>query len=905
MVWILVGSIVCLALLYFGLRGQSPSMLREFRTNLRGYSDLLVYAAVIEDGIILNKDGSLLAGWEYRGYDMDSSSNLELDALAEHANAAFKRRDNGWMMHVDAIRRPARSYPEGAAFPDRTTEIIDEERRLQHQAESSHFETSYVLIFTYLPPADASDKVTQFLVEGDKDESDTNSGARALRTFKAALGEFEDNLSFNLRFRRLKSRETDVNGEKITMDDLLSHLNMCVTGDPHYIRLPETPMFLDGLLGSVDFYGGLKPRIGGRHIRVIGITGFPNESYPGILERLNRLPMCYRWSNRFVFLDPMDARKKMEGFRKKWAMNRKSMKGYLSEQTGSGAAAAPVNNDADSMAYDASAALDDLSSDRVRFGYYTSVIVLTDEDPTVVEQQSREVLKLLFNLGFNARVEDVNAVEAFIGTHPGNGYANIRKPLVHTRTVADFLPLTSVWAGEPNNPCPFYPPNSPPLAFTATSGATPFCLSLHVGDVGHTMILGPTGAGKSTLLGLITASQFRYPNAQVFIFDKGYSAYPLVTAAGGQHYDLMGEYSSPNFCPLANVDDQAERAWAAEWLETIITLQGIYVTPQHRKAIQHALTLLADSESRTMTDLLNGPLQEPALRQALDRYTLDGPLGTLIDSRSDSLKDDPFQVFELEHLMESGTNAQKNIVPVLLYLFHRIEQRLDGRPTLIVLDEAWALIDDALFAEKIRDWLKTLRKKNAAVVFATQSVTDVLDKPITAAVLESCLTKIFLPNPQARSEISSQAYRKIGLTSRQIEILSYATPKRQYYYTSPLGQRLFDLGLGPVALAFVGASGKEDLLKVRELAATYGADWPAEWLWRRGLQGPAAHWIGGHAEGDLAMTLLQRHRQTWPAEWLRRHGREDAAEKWIDYYVPATANGAQHEVAPARSGAAS
>jgi type IV secretion system protein VirB4 len=881
--------------LFFALRGQSPSTIREFRTKLKGYSDLLVYAAVIEDGIILNKDGALLAGWEYRGFDMDSSSNLELDALAEHANSAFKRRDTGWMMHVDAVRRPARNYPEGAHFPDRTTAIIDEERRLQHQAESSHFETTYVLIFTYLPPPDAHDKMTQFLVEGDKDEDDTNSGARALRSFKAALTEFEDNLSFNLRFRRLKSREVEAEGQKFTVDDLLSHLNMCVTGDPHPVRLPATPMFLDGVLGSVDFYGGLKPRVSGRNVRTISITGFPNESYPGILERLNRLPMCYRWSSRFVFLDPMDARKRMETFRKKWAMNRKSMKTYLSEQTGTGGGSSgPINSDADNMAYDATAALDELSADRVRFGYFTSVIVLTDEDTTVVDQQAREVLKLLFNLGFNARVEDVNAVEAFLGTHPGNGYSNIRKPLVHTRTLADFMPLTSVWAGEPTNPCPFYPPDSPPLAFTATSGATPFCLSLHVGDVGHTMILGPTGAGKSTLLGLLTASHFRYPNAQVFFFDKGYSAYPLVAATGGQHYDLMGEYSSPNFCPLANVDDPAERAWAAEWLEVLVTLQGIYVTPGHRKAIQHALQLLGESESRTMTDLLNGPLQEPALRQALDRYTLDGPLGTLIDSRSDSLREDPFQVFELEHLMESGTNAQKNIVPVLLYLFHRIEQRLDGRPTLIVLDEAWALIDDPLFADRIRDWLKTLRKKNAAVVFATQSVNDVLDKPITAAVLESCLTKIFLPNPQARSEISSAAYRKIGLTPRQIEILSYATPKRQYYYTSPLGQRLFDLGLGTIALAFVGASGKEDLQKIRELNAAYGADWPAEWLWRRGLQGPAAHWVGGKAEGDLAATLIQRYRATWPAEWLRRHGQEDAAEQWVNYYVGP--NGVPHDV---------
>ena len=898
---LVIASLVILGLLFFGLRGQKPTMIREFRTHLKGYSDVLNYAAIIDDGIILNKDGSLMAGWEYRGYDMDSSSNLELDVLADRANAAFMRRDSGWMMHVDAMRRPARNYPTGSQFPDRTTQLIDEERMLQHEAVGSHFETTYVLVFTYLPPPDASDRVSQFLVEGDKDADDTNSSARALRTFKQALGEFEDNLSFNMRFRRLKARDVEVDGEKFVVDDLLSHLNMCITGEPHVVRLPKTPMFLDAVLGGVDFYGGLKPRVGHRHIRTIAITGFPNESYPGILERLNRLPMCYRWSNRFIFLDPQHARKKMESYRKKWAMGRKSMQSYIGEQTGAAAGPGDVNRDAEDMAFDAADALNDLTADRQRFGYYTSVIVLTDEDHNAVDQQAREVLKLLFNLGFNARVEDLNAVEAFFGTHPGNGYANVRKPLVSTRTVADIIPLTSVWAGEPNNPCPFYPPNSPPLAFTATSGATPFCLSLHVGDVGHTLILGPTGAGKSTLLGLIIASQFRYPNAQVFVFDKGYSAYGLCAASGGQHYDLMGEYSSPNFCPLEHVDEQTERAWAAEWLETVITLQGIYVTPQHRKVIQHALTLLADSESRTMTDLLNGPLQEPALRQALDRYTLDGPLGTLVDSRTDSLRDNPFQVFELEHLMESGTNAQKNIVPVLLYLFHRIEQRLDGRPTLIVLDEAWALIDDALFAERIRDWLKTLRKKNAAVLFATQSDNDVLDKPITAAVLESCLTKIFLPNPQARSEISSQAYHKIGLTPKQIEILSYATPKRQYYYTSPLGQRLFDLGLGPVALSFVGASGKEDLVRIRELEATYGADWPAEWLYRRNLPGAAAHWVGGKEHGEEAQAIIQRFRQTWPAEWLRKMGNEAAAEQWISYYVAigeaAAANGVSNGVA--------
>ncbi|MGP6156303.1 MAG: hypothetical protein ACLPYS_01995, partial [Vulcanimicrobiaceae bacterium] len=609
-----LGIFACFALLFFGLRGQSLTTVREFRTKLKGYSDVLVYAALVDDGIVLNKDGALLAGWEYRGNDLDSVSAAELDTLSERVNAALCRRGTGWMMHVDAIRFPVMQYAEGGHFGDRTTALIDEERRLQSQAEGAHFATRYVLVLTYLPPSDREDKLTDFLVEGDKPKGD-GSTDRALQTFRKTLQDIEDNLFTSLRLRRLRSHvERDTNGHEYTIDDLLTHLNVCVTDADHPLRRPNVPFYLDALIGGVDFFGGLKPRVGARHLRTIAITGFPNESYPGILEALNRLAMPYRWSNRFVFLDTFEARKRLETYRKKWFAGRQSLRSLVGAPGGSAPA---ENNEALRMAEDAQAAIDDLAADVVRFGYYTSTIVVSDIDPAVADERAREVVKLLFNLGFNARIEDVNAVEAFLGTHPGNGYSNVRKPLVHTKNVADFLPLSAVWAGLERNPCPFYPQNSPPLAFAATSGATPFRLNLHVGDVGHTLVLGPTGAGKSTLLCFLAASQFRYENAQVFFFDKGYSAYPLVRAAGGQHYDIMGALETLSFCPLQHVDDESERAWANEWLETLVELQGIRVTPSHRRALHHALGLLAESESRTLTDLLSGPLQHEELRSAL------------------------------------------------------------------------------------------------------------------------------------------------------------------------------------------------------------------------------------------------------------------------------------------------
>ncbi|HET8764440.1 MAG TPA: conjugal transfer protein TrbE, partial [Rhodanobacter sp.] len=173
---------------------------------------------------------------------------------------------------------------------------------------------------------------------------------------------------------------------------------------------------------------------------------------------------------------------------------------------------------------------------------------------------------------------------------------------------------------------------------------------------------------------------------------------------------------------------------------------------------------------------------------------------------------------------------------VLGYLFARFEERFDGAPTLLILDESWLFLDDPVFAARIRQWLKTLRKKNVSVIFATQSLADIKDSSIAPAIIERCASRIFLPNPQATEPQIRTIYEGFGLNGRQIEIVATAEPKRDYYYQSRLGNRLFDLDLGPIALAFVGASMPQDQRDIDAvLASTASGGFAAGWLRHRGL----------------------------------------------------------------------
>jgi type IV secretion system protein VirB4 len=790
----------------------------EYRNRSDRLADHLPWAALVAPGVVLNKDGSFQRTLRFRGPDLESATEAELMSASARVNNVLKRFGSGWALFFDAERVEAVGYPQ-SRFPDPASWLVDSEREAGFDGGRDHYESRFHLTLLWMPPADRLAGAEQALVERDR-PAGGRDWSEALASFLVETDRAIDLLAgFMVEARPLDDEET------------LTFLHGTVSGSRHVVALPETPLYFDALLADTPLSGGLEPMLGDLHLRTVTVLGFPSMSRPALLDALNHQHFAYRWVTRFIALDKAEAGRALARIRRQWFNKRKSVTALLREVMYNQPAQL-IDSDADNKVADADLALQELGEDHVSFGYLTATVTVADADPASADEKIRAVERTVNGLGFTCLRERLNAVEAWLSGLPGHVYANVRQPLVHTLNLAHLMPLSSVWAGPGRNAHL----DGPPLLHARTAGSTPFRLSTHVGDVGHMLVVGPTGAGKSVLLSLMAMQFRRYPGARIFMFDKGWSARAAVLAMGGAHHALgSGEREELVFQPLRRIDEPVERRWAAEWLAALVEQQKMPVTPEVKEALWSALGSLASAPpgERTLTGLAL-LIQSNGLKSALAPYTLEGPFGSLLDSDRDRLELADVHCFETETLM-----AQPGaIAPVLTYLFHRLEERFDGAPTLLLLDEAWLFLDHPLFAARIREWLKLLRKKNVAVLFATQSLADVAGSPIAPAIIESCPQRILLPNDRAVDPQAREAYGRFGLNERQVELIARATPKRDYYLQSRLGNRLFDLGLGPIALAFCGASGPAAQREIDRI-------------------------LDGGGQGDVARRLLEARAPAW------------------------------------------
>lgn len=806
--------------------------LAPFKRKEPGVNDLLNWAALVDSGVVQCKDGSLLAGWWYRGPDLASSTADERNALAVRINDALIRLSGGWALWVDAARTDAAGYPaaEASHFPDPVSRMLDDERRDNFEAEGRHFESDYALIVQFTPPLRRNSRILDMIYDEDPSERPSPAG-RILAQFATDLAAVEDAIGDSVILRRMRSFPiTDDDGKRFLSDELVNYLHYCLNDEMVALKIPAAGGYLDAIIGMRGLWTGDTPLYGGQYIAAVAIQGFPEESFPQILDGLDHLEICYRWSTRFIFLEQHEAVTELQKYYRKWKQRVRGFFAQLFKTQGG-----TTNEDALKMTQQAQSAISVAESARANYGFHTPVIILRDADRDVLLDNARQVERAIRKKGFAAGVEDFNTMEAWLGSLPGHPIPNVRRPPEHTDNLSNLLPLASIWSGSPVHPNPLYPANSPPLFLAKSVGSTPFSCSLHYSDIGHAILLGPIGSGKSTALCTFAWSQLRYPGATICCLDKGRSMKTLCQAVGGLHYEIAGD-GSPSFCPLAILETETDRAEKGDWIATCFELQHRRPPlPHHTDAIHRALSLLSESRDRSITHFI-ATVQDQEVRDAMHYYSLAGPMGHLYDAESDGLADHHFVVHEIGDLMALRDVAS---IPAILHIFSTFRRQLKGQPAMLIVDEAWLAFDSELMSEKLRSALKEFRKLCCAVIMATQSLSDALRSGLFPVLVESCAYKIYLPNAEAGIEGTPtnpgprDLYLALGMNPVEIDIVRYATPKRHLYITCPEGRRLVELNLGTTELAFCGVSDPKDLARVKEIQQRYGGQWPYRWIEER------------------------------------------------------------------------
>ena len=673
---------------------------------------------------MLGKDGSLIAGWFFRGPDAAGMTASERNYLTARVNAVLARLGSEWAVWFDAVRMPAASYPDPSRshFPDPVSRLIDEERREKFLAEAAHFETEHALILMYTPPLRRQARIIDYIYDDDGEREQIPPADRQIAGFKRALSDIEDALADLLDLRRMGAFEfTDEFGCEHLQDELVTYLQFCLTGELGGLNIPPCAMYLDAIIGGQELWAGDTPRIGERFISCLAIEGFPHESFPLMLSVLDDLAVAYRFSTRFMPLDLHEALGELVPLPAQMDPAQTRLLGADLPYPG---AAMSMRMRSLMEARDRAAPSATRNSTLVTYGYYTPVIVLMGQDRSELAEQAR-------------------------GDCPADPRPRLCLP---PRDRQHHGSLARI-AARP------YPPQCPPAA-------DPFAEPRRSGAAHRQMAGLGRESQPAVSAGLAAAAACRddgrnavpaqsacrrcrpHPDlrpdrrrqigaagddrgavpalsegARITAFDKGRSIFALASACGGAHYDLAATRPRPA-CVLWRCSTPAPMSPGPRIGSppAMNCKPADRPSPGQRREIHRAIDLMrkAPDGGRTLTDFL-ATVQDADIRAALGAYTIEGALGRLLDARQDELADSPFTVFELDELMGFG---EDKAIPVLTYLFRRIERVADGAPALLMLDEAWMMLGHPVFREKIREWLKTLRKANCAVVMATQSLSD-------------------------------------------------------------------------------------------------------------------------------------------------------------------------------------
>lgn len=774
-----------------------PWKMSSFKQTGSLVSELCPWSVMIEEGICLSKNADLIRAYSFVAPDLGSSSAEKIASVASLFNRSLMNLGEGWGVQFEVQRSLSNLYP-GAKFENIAGYLVERQRELNFMYEKAHFVNNYFIVFTYQLPSDVESKATSFFFKNSKISNGIDIGLikSEIKNFTLQCDKTVAVLQNIIPFQVLNS------------DDLLSLFHTSLSLDFKKIVMPEgSQLFLDNLICDKPIETSIPLKVGEYYVPVIGINSFPSMTVPAMLDALNASSIPYRWSTRYITFSRDTAKKVIEKYQKKFYGSRKSIGQFVMETTMS-VESGRTNTGAMAQEGEANEALGELALGNVGFGEYCSNLCVWDTDLDNAMDKAKYLAGIVGSCGFTVKEETHNSLQAFLSMLPGNLYANIRNTILSTANVSHVIPISSVWSGNRKNAfLDEITGINAPHVICNTNYGIPFFLNLNVRDVGHTWISGPTGAGKSTFLALLEVQWLKYKNSKVIILDKDRSARGLTINVGGIY--LEPGKDDVAFQPLAELESMEDKRWAAEFIECLLTEQKIEVTAGMRNSINDAITLLASmpKKSRTISSFkqycnsyANPVTGVNDIVEGVSPYTISGQYGNLFDADSTNIAVSKWTMFEMGTLMNMASGA---VAPSLMFIFREIEKHFTGEPVLLVLDEAWLFLKNPVFANKIVDWLKTLRKKHVFCVFATQEIDDAANSPIASTLVSQCASKIYLADPSAHTSLVKEAYVKFGLEDSEIDLLAKSQLKQDYFYKSSLGARQFQLNLDKSQLGII------------------------------------------------------------------------------------------------------
>ena len=762
--------------------------------------DRLPYARLVDENTVLLRDGSLMMALQVPGLLFETEDSEALNAHAATREVMLRANlDARFVMYHHVIRRRVQVELEGK-FDDPLAAHID--RRWREKLSSGSLFINDQFVTLVRRPARGKAGLVERLSKAWKRKGSSlpEADPKDLRSLRAAAGALIASLG-NYNATLLGDYQGH-NGQ--TNSEVLELLSALYNGEMRPVRRPSDGTEIGQMVPYRRVSFGLdaielKDGNGTDFASMLSLKDYPDATSPGLLDGLLRLPFEMVVSESFAPAERQTAREKMD-----LALRRLRS----------------ADEEAVAERADMFAARDELGAGSVGFGDHHLSVLVRESNLTRLDDASASCAAALADTGAIAVREDTNLEPAFWGQFPGNETYLVRRAMISTANMASFGSLHGFALGQATG-------NHWGEAVTLleTTSATPFFFNFHNGDLGNFSVIGPSGSGKTVVMNFLAAQAQKF-SPRTILFDKDRGAELFVRGIGGR-YDRIAAGQPSGFNPLALPDTPENKAFLRDWLGVLLKAEG----PEELAVIAGAVDAAYANDAslrrlRHFKELLAGA-RRPQPGDLADRLTPwieDGEHGWLVDNGEDRLDlSERVLGFDMTALLESPRLR----TPVMMYLFHRIDERLDGQPTMILIDEGWKALDDEVFAARIRDWLKTLRKRNALVGFATQSARDALESRISTALVEQTATMVFMPNARARAEDYCEGF---GLTDHELALIrSLPAHSRCFLVRQPDASVVVRLDLSNAPEVLTILSGRESVVRRLDSLREAVGDDPAKW----------------------------------------------------------------------------